>query len=498
MGMNNYYETRCSSGVDGFDEILGGGFPCFSLYAIQGEPGSGKTTFALNFLLEGVRQNQKVLYITFSETQKELERVARSHGWDLSKIDMLDLTALDKLINPEEQNSLFHPSEIELNQVSGLILEKIKSLKPARIVFDSISEMRLLAETALRYRRQVLALKQELAQIDTTVLFLDDLTHSSQDLQIHSIAHGVVTLTRMDNEYGGERRRLRVMKLRGVNFIGGYHDFEIKKGGIVVYPRMTSALHEKEIEYGQLKSESKELDSLLGGGLDRGTSNLFIGPAGTSKSTIATKYALSANAIGEKAVFFTFDETIANLCRRSHSLGMEVAERMKDGLLKVQKVDPAELSPGAFAGMIQRAVRDEGYSVVIIDSLNGYIQAMPQEEFLVLQLHELLAYLNNQGVVTIMTLAQQGMIGNMSSPIDLTYLADTVVMTRFFEAKGSVRKAISVIKKRTGSHESTIREFSVGPNGLVVGQILEDFDGVLTGVPKYHGKIEKIMKESTK
>lgn len=493
--MTPYFEKRCESGVEGFDEILGGGFPCFSLYAIQGEPGSGKTTFALNFLLEGVKQKQKVLYITFSETQKELERVARSHGWDLSKIDMMDLTVLDKLINPDEQNSLFHPSEVELNHVSDLIMQKIKETKPARIVFDSISEMRLLAETALRYRRQVLALKQELALIDTTVLFLDDLTHSSQDLQIHSIAHGVVTLTRMDNEYGGERRRLRVMKLRGVNFIGGYHDFEIKKGGITVYPRMTSAHHEKEIEEGQLKSESKELDSLLGGGLDRGTANLFIGPAGTSKSTLATKYALSANALGEKAIFFTFDETIANLCRRSHSLGMEVQDNMKKGLLKVQKVDPAELSPGAFAGMIQRAVRDEGYSVVIIDSLNGYIQAMPQEEFLILQLHELLAYLNNQGVVTILTLAQQGMIGNMSSPVDLTYLADTVVLTRFFEARGSIRKAISVIKKRTGLHESTIREFSVGPQGLVVGEILQDFEGVLTGVPKYHGKIEKIMKE---
>jgi circadian clock protein KaiC len=490
---NDFNDEKCSTGVEGMDEILGGGFPCFSLYAIQGEPGSGKTTFALQFLMEGVKRGHKVLYITFSETKKELEKVARSHRWDLTKIDLMDLTLMEKLINPDEQNSLFHPSDIELNQVSELIMQKIDEITPTRIVFDSISEMRLLAETPLRYRRQILSLKQLLAKRDTTVLFLDDLSISGQDLQIHSIAHGVINLTRMDNEFGGERRRLRVMKLRGVSFIGGYHDFEIKTGGLIAYPRITSANHPAKVISGQLKSGSAELDSLLGGGLDRGTASLLIGPAGTSKSTLALKYALSATAKGEKAIFFTFDETIGNLCRRSESIGMKVSEEMEKGTIKIQKVDPAELSPGAFAGLIQKAVKEEGYSVVVIDSLNGYIQAMPQEEFLVLQLHELLAYLNNLGVVTIMTLAQQGMIGNMNSPVDLTYLADTVVLTRFFEARGSIRKAISVIKKRTGSHESTIREFTVGTDGLHVGVVLEDFEGVLTGVPRYNGKAEKIM-----
>lgn len=492
----NQEEIRCKTGMKGLDEILGGGLPCHCLYAVQGEPGSGKTTFALQFLLEGVKQKQKVLYITFSETKNEIERVGKSHGWDLSGIDIMDLTMLDKIINPDEQNSLFHPSDIELKQVSDMIMEHIEKTSPTRIVFDSISEMRLLAETALRYRRQILALKQTLSKLETTVLFLDDLTHSKEDLQIHSIAHGVITLSRMDNQYGGERRRLRVMKLRGVNFLGGYHDFEIKKGGLVVYPRMTSANHEREVATGVLNSGSKELDLLLGGGLDRGTANLFIGPAGTSKSTLALKYSLSATDKKEKVLFFTFDETIGNLCKRSELMGMDVKNAMENKLLTLHKIDPAELSPGAFAGIVQESVKAENYSVVVIDSLNGYIQAMPQEEFLVLQLHELLAFLNNQGIVTILTLAQQGMVGSMSSPVDLTYLADTVVLTRFFEARGAIRKAISVIKKRTGFHESTIREFTSGKNGLQVGEVLQDFDGVLTGIPKYHGKADKIMKDT--
>lgn len=488
MDNTTYDDIRCTTGIEGFDEIIGGGLPCFSLYAVQGEPGSGKTTFALQFLMEGIRQNQTVLYITFSETKKELGRVARSHNWDLSKVNIVDLSMLEKLLNPDEQNSLFHPSDVQLNEVSDMILKRITDLNPSRIVFDSISEMRLLAETPLKYRRQILSLKQVLADKDTTVLFLDDLTVSGQDLQIHSIAHGVLTLSRMNNEFGGERRRLRVLKLRGVDFIGGYHDFVIERGGITVYPRMTSARHEFKSVKGVLKSKSKELDALLGGGLDRGTATLLIGPAGTSKSTIATKYVMSANEDGEKVIYFTFDETINNLTKRSAALGMSIDENVEKGLLKIQKVDPAELSPGAFAGLIRQAVQKDGYTVVVIDSLNGYIQAMPQEQFLILQLHELLAYLNNQGIVTIMTLAQHGMIGSMHSPIDLTYLADTVILTRFFEAKGAIRKAISVIKKRTGSHETTIREFSLGPQGLQVGPVLENFEGVLTGVPKVKDK----------
>lgn len=487
---------RCVTGIEGFDEIIGGGLPLHSLYAIQGEPGSGKTTFALQFLLEGVKRGQKVLYITFSETKKELKRVGDSHNWDLSQLNLIDLSTLEKLLNPDEQNSLFHPSDVELNQVTDLILNKIDEVSPERIVFDSISEMRLLAETALKYRRQILSLKQALSDRECTVLFLDDLTVSGQDLQIHSIAHGVLTLSRLNNDYGGERRRLRVMKLRGVDFTGGFHDFQITTGGIVVYPRMISSHHKELTTEGRLSSNSTELDSLLGGGLDRGTSNLLIGPAGTAKSTLAMKYAISATNNNEKVLFFTFDETVINLCKRNAQLGMNVDDAIRKKKLKIQKIDPAELSPGAFSGIIQNAVRKEGYSVIVIDSLNGYIHAMPQEQFLILQLHELLAFLNNKGIVTILTLAQHGMIGSMNSPIDLTYLADTVIMTRFFEAQGSIRKAVSVIKKRTGSHESTIREFSLGPEGVIVGPVLKEFEGVLTGIPRFHGHASKILKDT--
>lgn len=478
----------CSTGIEGLDVILHGGLPCYSLYSVQGEPGSGKTTFAIQFLIEGLKNKKPGLYITFSETTKELRRVAESHGLDISRLNIMDLSSLEEQLNPDAINTLFHPSEIELNQVFSLILKKIDEVKPDRIVFDSVSEMRLLAETPLRYRRQILSLKQYLADKKITVLFLDDLTVAQQDLQIHSIAHGVISLSRLEHEFGGERRRLRVIKLRGVNFISGHHDMEIIKGGIVVYPRMISSHHAKECVPGVLKSGSRELDSLLGGGLDKGTSNLFIGPAGTGKSNIIMKYVTSAISSKQKVAYFCFDETLANMQKRCASLGVDVSKLEETGYLRLQKVDPAELSPGALAGLILGLVRDESYEVVVIDSLNGYIQAMPQEHFLVLQLHELLAYLNNQGVVTMLSLAQQGMFSNMSSPVDLTYLADTVILTRFFENKGAVKKAVSVVKKRTGVHENTIREYQFGPRGIEVGEVLRDFEGVLTGVPTYFGK----------
>jgi len=482
---------RCQSGIEGLDEILNGGLPCFSMYSIQGEPGAGKTTFAIQFLLEGVRQGQRVLYITFSETKKELEKVALSHGWDLKKIDLIELSSIESQLDPDSRSTLFHSSEVELNEISDLILKKIEDIAPARIVFDSVSEMRLLADSPLRYRRQVLSLKQRLSEKDTTVLFLDDLsTSTGVDLQIHSIAHGVVNLSRLNNEFGGERRRLRVIKLRGVNFTGGYHDFEIKEGGITVYPRMISSKYEASPQEGTLQSGSEELDSLLGGGLDNGTANLVVGPAGTGKSTLALKFALSAIDKGEKVLFFTFDETTTNLRRRAKFLGFDIERALETGNLTFQKIDPAEMSPGAFAGRIRTCVEVEKVSVVVIDSLNGYIQAMPQEQFLILQLHELFAFLNNQGVVTILTLAQQGMVGTMTSPVDLTYLADTVILTRYFESRGAIKKAISVIKKRTGGHENTIREFAVGKGGLQVGKILKDFQGVLTGIPQFNGSID--------
>jgi circadian clock protein KaiC len=496
--VNQKADLKCSTGVKGLDDILNGGLPAYSLYSIQGEPGSGKTTFALQFLLEGAKRGERTLYITFSETSRELERVADSHGWKLDNIDIMDLSVLEDHLNPESQNTLFHPAEIELNEVFSLILEKIKEVLPSRIVFDSVSEMRLLAETALRYRRQILSLKQTLASKDITVLFLDDLTVAQHDLQIHSIAHGVIHLSRLDHDFGGERRRLKILKLRGVNFIGGHHDMEIQTGGVIVYPRMISSLHlQEESKTGVLNSGSSELDQLLGGGLDQGTSNLFIGPAGTGKSSIILKYVESAIKQKQKVAYFTFDETITNLKKRSMSMGVNVGSMEKAGFLRIQKIDPAEMSPGAFAGLIRNLVLEENFEVVVIDSLNGYIQSMPEEKFLILQLHELFAFLNNQGIVTMIALTQQGMIGHMTTPVDLTYLADTVILTRYFESQGSLEKAISVIKKRTGDHEKTIRAYTFGPQGVKVGPVLKDFQGILTGVPKHFSENSFMAKNKT-
>lgn len=468
------------------DDILGGGLPPNRLYVVEGEPGSGKTTMALQFLMEGVKRNERSLYITFSETEDELMAVAQSHHWDLSKLDLIDLSTLERQLTNESQTSLFHPSEIELNKVTENLLKRIDEISPVRIVFDSVSEMRLLAENPLRYRRQILSLKQALSSRKSTVYFLDDLTSTSQDLQVQSIAHGVIRLTRLHHEFGGERRQIRILKLRGVKFISGHHDFDVETGGVRVFPRLISSHHSDEPIQGFLASGEAGLDSLLGSGLDRGTANLFMGPAGTGKSSMCLLYAMAAIEKGEKVAFFCFDETIANLLKRSRAIGLKVDEAMKSGKLVIQKIDPAELSPGAFTGLIQDKIRQENVSVVVIDSLNGYIQAMPQESFITLQLHELLAYLNNQGIVTLMTLAQHGMIGTMNSPVDLTYLADTVVLTRYYEANGAVKKAISVIKKRTGTHEDTIREYTIDKTGVHVGKILNKFQGILTGVPRFH------------
>lgn len=487
--------NRCPTGISGLDEILFGGIPKNRLYVIEGEPGSGKTTMALQFLLDGAKRGEKSLYITFSETIDELNSVAESHNWNLKKIDIIDLSMLERELAGSSQSTLFHPSELELNQITENLLKQIDELRPSRIVFDSVSEMRLLAESPLRYRRQVLSLKQALSTRKSTVFFLDDLTTTGQDLQVQSIAHGVIRLSRLHHEFGGERRQMRVLKLRGVKYISGNHDFEILTGGIEIYPRMVSSTHEEVVREGQLLSGVVGLDNLLGNGLDRGTTNLFLGPAGSGKSTMAVLFALAAVRKGEKVAFFAFDETITNLMRRSHAIGLDVQGAIKSGLFFIQKIDPAELSPGAFTGLIKKYVEQEGISVAVVDSLNGYIQAMPQEQFLILQLHELFSYLNTRGIVTIVTLAQHGMVGSMNSPVDLTYLADTVVLTRFFESSGSVKKAISVIKKRTGHHEDTIREYSVGQSGVKVGPALTQFQGILTGVPRFNGETEVISKK---
>lgn len=478
-------ELRFKTGNEGFDIILNGGFPENRLYLMQGEPGTGKTTLAFQFLLEGVANNERCLYISFSESREELESVARSHNWDISKLDMLELGSIEEQLKPESQNTIFYPSEVEMNQTMSVLYSEIERINPKRVVFDSISEMRMLAESSLRYRRQMLALKQYFAKQECTVLLLDDLTTSPKDLQVQSIVHGVINLQKLHPEFGNERRRLNIVKLRGIEYMGGFHDYVIKKGGLDVFPRMISATHETRVSSKAYGSGIKELDALIGGGLDAGTSTLFLGPAGTGKSTLAIQYAYAAAERGEKAIVFAFEESIVTLLLRTSSIGMDIKKHLDSGMMKILKIDPAQLSPGEFADKIRTAVLKDGFKVVSIDSLNGYLHAMPQEQFLTLQLHELLTFLAGQGVATLMVLAQQGMMGHMmNTPIDLTYLADTVVITRYFENAGTVRKAVSVIKQRSGIHESTIRELTFTKNGLVVGKPLTEFKGVLTGVPE--------------
>ena len=482
------FANLSSTGVAGLDLIVRGGLPSGRLYLIQGEPGTGKTTFALQFLLEGMKSGEKGLYITFSETRSELQAVSDSHGWDVRTLDIFDISTLEPQLQPESQNTVFHSSEVEMNQTVRLLLDEIERVKPDRVVFDSVTELRMLAETSLVYRRQILALKQLFSKKSCTVLFLDDLTAAPRDLQVQSIVHGVIHLQKLHPEFGDERRRVSIVKLRGVQFIGGHHDYVIRQGGLRVFPRMISSDFLSDFTRERISSGISQLDALLGGGLDAGTSNLFMGPAGTGKSTLAVQFAMAAVRRGEKAAIYAFEESLHTLIARTSAIGMDLQGPIDSGMLHVQKVDPAELSPGEFADAIRRRVLNDGVKVIAIDSLNGYLHAMPQEAYLTLQLHELLAFLGTQGVVTLLVLAQQGMMGVMQTPVDLTYLADTVIITRFFEALGTVRKAVSVIKKRGGAHETTIREFRIQKGGIVVGEPLKNFQGVLTGVPSLVGE----------
>lgn len=489
MEKKSAQDNKLQTGIPGLDTVLNGGLPSNRLYLMQGEPGTGKTTIAFQFLLEGIRHGESCLYISFSESREELEAVAHSHNWDISRLHMLELGSIEEQLKPEAQNTVFYPSEVEMNQTISQLHEEVSRIKPHRIVFDSISELRMLSESSLRYRRQMLSLKQFFSKHNCTVLLLDDLTTSPKDLQVQSIVHGVINLVKLHPEFGTERRRLNVVKLRGINFSGGYHDYVIKKGGVDVFPRMISANFDAKLSQKKFSSGITELDNLLGGGLDAGTSSLFLGPAGTGKSTLAMQYVYAAAERGEKGVVFAFEESIATLIARTSSLGMDVKKHIDSGMIKISKIDPAQLSPGEFADQIRKAVLNDKRKIVSIDSLNGYLHAMPQEQFLTLQLHELLAFLSGQGVATLMVLAQQGMMGQMmNTPVDLTYLADTVIITRYFEMTGTVRKAVSVIKQRSGLHESTIRELSFTSTGVVVGKPLTEFRGVLSGIPDYFGK----------
>ncbi len=477
-------QDLCKTGIDGFDDVLNGGLPRNRVYLILGEPGVGKTTLALQFLQEGEKRGERGLYITLSETTVELNEVAASHGWDLSKIHLFELSALEAQIKGESDTTFFSPSEVELNRTTKALLDEVDRVKPMRVVFDSLSELRLMSETALRYRRQILYLKQYFAGQKCTVLMLDDNSgRNDVDDQVESLAHGVILMTKTSPEYGVSRRQLRVQKIRGVKFREGNHDLLMETGGLVVFPRLVAAEHHTQFHRENTSSRIKALDELLGGGLDRGTSTIFMGPAGTGKSTLTMSFALAAAARGEPVMFYTFDETVGTLLSRARQLGMDVQGPLDDGRLQIQQVDPAEISPGELAYRIKYGVLQEGVRMVVIDSLNGYLHAMPDQRHLTLQLHELLAFLNQQGVTTLLILTQQGLVGSMQTPVDLTYLADTVVLLRYFETDGAVRQAISVVKKRSGNHERTIREFSLAQGGVTVGEPLDGFHGVLTGVP---------------
>jgi circadian clock protein KaiC len=481
---------KVSIGIPGLDTILAGGLESERVYVVEGTPGTGKTTLGLSFLLEGVRHGETTLYITLSESEAELRAVAESHGWSLDGIDVFELVT-EAGLDAEAEQTVLHPSELELGETARAVMARVQALNPARIVFDSLSEIRLLAQNAQRYRRQVLALKHFFTQMRCTVLLLDDRTSEpstqSGDLQLHSLAHGVVILEQVPLDFGAERRRLRVVKLRGSRFRGGFHDFTIEAGGLAVYPRLIAHEHHTDFNHAPVSSGVAELDLLLGGGLYPGTNTLLIGPSGAGKTTTAICAMFAGLRRGEHAAFFLFDEGLPTLLARSAALGMDLRPFIASGHLSIRQVDPAEMSPGEFTHHVRIAVEHHHAKLVVIDSLNAYMQSMPGAKYLVLQLHELLTYLNQRGVITLMVLAQHGMVGHMASQVDLSYLADSIVLLRYFEVDGEVRKAISVVKTRTANHERTIREFTIGSAGVTIGASLKGFRGVLGGSPVWDG-----------
>jgi circadian clock protein KaiC len=473
------------TGIWGLDDVLAGGLSRGGIFLIEGEPGCGKTTLALQFLREGAAVGEKGLYITLSETEAELRMGAELHGWQLdADIVIQELIPAESLLKGQQEQTLLYASDLELGEATKQIFQTVDRVKPARLVIDSLSEIRLLAQSSLRYRREILTIKHHFAQLSATVLLLDDLTSDGVDRTVHSIAHGVVQLQQITPDYGAERRRLRVLKYRGRKYRGGYHDVSITKGGLNVFPRLIAAEHRTRFARGQIPTGIENFDSLVGGGVEAGSSILVIGPAGTGKSLIAITFAMSAIRRGEKAALFVFDEELGLLFDRMQGLGIDLEGERDRGNLRIEQIDAAEVSPGEFAHRVRRIVDTESIKTVVIDSLNGYQAAMPEEHYLVLHLHELLQYLNRQGAATFLTMAQHGFIGHgMTTPVDVTYLADTVLFLRYFEAHGEVRRAISCIKKRTGRHETSIREYKIGDGGLTVEAPLSGFQGVLSGVP---------------
>lgn len=478
-----YPRQIAATGIPGLDDVLAGGLTRSRVYLIQGDPGVGKTTLGLQFLLEGARNGEPGLYLTLSETKAELHAVADSHGWDISPLDVFEYEPIDRL-ESEEDSTLFHPSEVELGEATKRLLAQVEKTKPRRVVIDSLSEIRLLAQNALRYRRQILGLKQYFAGRDCTVLLLDDKNVDSSDTQLMTLAHGVLLLEQLSPVYGSERRRIRISKFRGVKYRGGYHDFNITTGGLVVYPRLVASEHRTPFVPRQIPSGIEAVDALLGGGIDRGTSTLIMGPAGAGKSALSVQYAVAAARRGENAEIFIFDESRGTLFARTAAMQMDLATHVESGRIGLHQIDPAEIPPGEFVHKVREAVEQRNISVLIIDSLNGYMNAMPEERFLIIQMHELLTYLGQQGVATILVVAQHGLLGaHMLTPVDVSYLADTVVLLRYYELAGEIRKAVSVVKKRSGVHERSIRPLSLSTNGIDVGPPLIEFRGVLSGTP---------------
>jgi circadian clock protein KaiC len=488
--------SKETTGISGLDNVLAGGVPGNRLYVIEGNPGTGKTTLALQFLREGVALGQRVLYVTLSETREELSDVAQSHGWTLDGIDLLELNAISERLQEEATYTVYHPSDVELGETVKRIRAEVERLNPQRVALDSVSELKILSQTNVRYRREILGLKQFFAGRKCTVLVLDDCTAGDGEQQLQSIAHGVVRMERAAREYGSTKRQIHVIKMRGVRFQEGGHDFVIKTGGVELYPRLSVTDAPLTKHEGRAESGSPQLDDLLGGGLDRGSSTLLLGPAGCGKTTLCSHYLLAALKRGEQVVCYLFEESRETFLRRSAGYGMDFEPYLASGKFLLVQVDIGELSPGEFASRVQRVVEMDNASFVVIDSLNGYLNGMPSERFLLIHMHELLTYLGRKGVVTILTIAQHGMLGSaMQSPIDVSFLADSVILLRFFEAAGTVRQAISVVKKRRGVHERTLREMKIGSKGMQIGDVLREFEGVLTGVPRYSGKKANLMSD---
>ena len=484
-----------TTGIKGLDDVLNGGLPKNRIYLIMGDPGVGKTTLGLHFLLEGLRLGERVLYIGLSETRDEIEDVALSHGWSLDGIEIFEYSAASRLDDADE-TTLFHPSEIELGEATRTMIREVERVRPQRVVIDSLAEVRLLAQSPLRYRRQILALKEYFTGKKSTVLLLDDKDVASGDMQLLTLAHGVLLLEQLAPLYGSERRRMRVSKLRGVKYRGGFHDLTIRTGGISVFPRLVAAEHRSNTRSGCLPSGITAIDSLLGGGIDRGTSTLIMGPAGSGKSTLSTQYVLAAAERGENAAMFIFDESRATMMARSKSISLDLQPHFDSGRVSIQQIDPAEVPPGEFVQLVRDQVERRKISVLVIDSLNGYVNAMPEERFLTIHMHELLTYLGQQGVASLLVVAQHGLVGNsMMTPVDVSYLADAVILVRYFELSGEIRKAVSVVKKRSGAHEKAIRPFAIGSEGVMVGPPLTEFHGVLSGTPLLDTNVSGVLGE---